>query len=55
MIRNFDLNLLKVFEAMVEHRSVHGASRALWLTLSAVCDALSRYRVCAMRSAILFL
>nr|WP_165583128.1 LysR substrate-binding domain-containing protein [Dyella soli] len=44
MTRNFDLNLLKVFEAMVEHRSVHGASRALWMTPEAVCDALTRLR-----------
>jgi DNA-binding transcriptional LysR family regulator len=43
-IRRIDLNLFRVFEAILQHRSVTGASRQLGLTPSAVSHALSRLR-----------
>lgn len=43
-IRRLDLNLLRVFEAVMQHRSVIGASRDLSVTPSAVSHALSRLR-----------
>jgi DNA-binding transcriptional LysR family regulator len=39
-----DLNLLKVFEAVLRHRRVSGASRELGVTASAVSHALGRLR-----------
>lgn len=43
-IRRLDLNLLRVFEAILHQRSVVGASRQLALTPSAVSHALARLR-----------
>ncbi|ACK51626.1 transcriptional regulator, LysR family [Methylocella silvestris BL2] len=43
-IRTIDLNLLRVFEAVMRHRSVIRASRELGVTASAVSHALSRLR-----------
>ncbi|BAI74900.1 transcriptional regulator (plasmid) [Azospirillum sp. B510] len=43
-IRRLDLNLLRVFEAVMLHRSVTGASRELRVTPSAVSHALARLR-----------
>lgn len=43
-IRKIDLNLFRVFEAVMRHRSVSGASRELGVTASAVSHALSRLR-----------
>jgi DNA-binding transcriptional LysR family regulator len=42
--RQIDLNLFRVFEAVMQHRSVNGASRELGVTPSAVSHALSRLR-----------
>ncbi|MBB3456502.1 DNA-binding transcriptional LysR family regulator [Rhizobium sp. BK313] len=42
--RNFDLNLLRVFEALMDERSVLRASQKLNLTQSAVSHALARLR-----------
>jgi DNA-binding transcriptional LysR family regulator len=39
-----DLNLFRVFDAMMKHRSVSGASRELGVTASAVSHALARLR-----------
>jgi DNA-binding transcriptional LysR family regulator len=44
MIQKIDLNLFRVFEAILRHRSVSAASRDLRLTPSAVSHALSRLR-----------
>lgn len=44
MATRLDLNLLRVFEAVMQHRSVNAASRELWLTPSAVSHALARLR-----------
>ncbi|WP_152579619.1 LysR family transcriptional regulator [Bosea sp. LC85] len=41
---NFDLNLVRIFEAMMSHRSVSGAAVALHLTQPAVSNALKRLR-----------
>lgn len=43
-LRQVDLNLFRVFEAVLKHRSITGASRDLYLTPSAVSHALSRLR-----------
>lgn len=43
-MRRLDLNLFRVFEAVMQHRSVIGASRQLGVTPSAVSHALSRLR-----------
>src|SRR3984885_2829606 len=43
-MRRIDLNLFRVFEAVLQHRSVNGASRELGVTASAVSHALSRLR-----------
>jgi DNA-binding transcriptional LysR family regulator len=43
-VRNIDLNLFRVFEAVMRHRSVSGASRQLAVTPSAVSHALARLR-----------
>ena len=43
-MRRIDLNLFRVFEAVLQHRSVSGASRELGVTPSAVSHALSRLR-----------
>jgi hypothetical protein len=43
-IRMFDLNLLRVFDAIMLYRSVRKASQALSVTPSAVSHALSRLR-----------
>ena len=43
--RKIDLNLFRVFEAVMQHRSVSGASRELGVTASAVSHALSRLRL----------
>jgi DNA-binding transcriptional LysR family regulator len=43
-LRLMDLNLFRVFDAMMLHRSVRKASRALSVTPSAVSHALSRLR-----------
>jgi DNA-binding transcriptional LysR family regulator len=43
-IRRIDLNLFRVFEAIMRHRSVSGASRELAITPSAVSHALARLR-----------
>lgn len=42
--KRIDLNLFRVFEAVMLHRSVNGASRELGVTPSAVSHALSRLR-----------
>jgi DNA-binding transcriptional LysR family regulator len=42
--RKIDLNLFRVFEAIMRHRSVAGASRELNITPSAVSHALARLR-----------
>ncbi len=42
--RKVDLNLFRVFEAIMRHRSVAGASRELNITASAVSHALARLR-----------
>lgn len=42
--RTLDLNLLRVFDAVMERRSVSGASRQLGVTASAISHALSRLR-----------
>jgi DNA-binding transcriptional LysR family regulator len=42
--QRIDLNLFRVFEAVMQHRSVNGASRELKVTPSAVSHALSRLR-----------
>lgn len=44
VMRNIDLNLFRVFEAVMQHRSVMAAGRDLRLTPSAVSHALSRLR-----------
>lgn len=44
-LRLLDLNLLRVFEAIFEHRSVVGAAKFLNVTPSAVSHALSRMRL----------
>lgn len=41
---NFDLNLVRIFEAMMSQRSVSGAAAALHLTQPAVSNALKRLR-----------
>jgi len=43
-IQRIDLNLFRVFEAIMQHRSVTAASRQLGVTPSAVSHALSRLR-----------
>jgi DNA-binding transcriptional LysR family regulator len=43
-MRRVDLNLFRVFEAVLQHRSVSGASRELGVTASAVSHALARLR-----------
>jgi DNA-binding transcriptional LysR family regulator len=43
-MRRIDLNLFRVFEAVMQHRSVRGASQELGVTASAVSHALSRLR-----------
>jgi DNA-binding transcriptional LysR family regulator len=43
-IEKLDLNLFKVFEAVLRHRGVSGAARELHVTASAVSHALSRLR-----------
>ncbi|CCE10547.1 Transcriptional regulator, LysR family [Bradyrhizobium sp. STM 3843] len=43
-IRRVDLNLFRVFEAIMRHRSVAGAARELNITPSAVSHALARLR-----------
>lgn len=43
-IRRVDLNLFRVFEAIMRHRSVSGAARELAITPSAVSHALGRLR-----------
>ena len=43
-IRRVDLNLFRVFEAVMRHRSVAGAGRELNITPSAVSHALARLR-----------
>ena len=43
-LRPIDLNLFRVFEAVMQHRSVSGAARELGVTASAVSHALSRLR-----------
>jgi len=43
-LRQVDLNLFRVFEAVLQHRSIIGASRELHLTPSAVSHALGRLR-----------
>ena len=44
-MRRIDLNLFRVFEAVLQHRSVSAASRELGVTASAVSHALSRLRM----------
>ena len=44
MMRRIDLNLFRVFEAVMRHRGVAPASRELGVTASAVSHALSRLR-----------
>lgn len=44
-LRLLDLNLLRVFEAVFEHRSVVGAAKFLNVTPSAISHALSRMRL----------
>ncbi|HEY9100640.1 LysR family transcriptional regulator [Chitinimonas sp.] len=44
-LRRVDLNLFRVFEAVMRHRSIRAASRELHITPSAVSHALSRLRV----------
>ncbi|HVJ55364.1 MAG TPA: LysR family transcriptional regulator [Aliidongia sp.] len=43
-MRRIDLNLFRVFEAVMRHRSVSGAGRELGVTASAVSHALARLR-----------
>ncbi len=43
-IRRVDLNLFRVFEAVLKHRSIVGASRELSITPSAVSHAIARLR-----------
>lgn len=43
-VRRVDLNLLRVFDAVLRHRSIVGASRELSITPSAVSHALARLR-----------
>jgi len=43
-LRRLDLNLLRVFEAVLRHRSIVGASQELSVTSSAVSHALTRLR-----------
>ncbi len=43
-IEKLDLNLFKVFEAVLRHRGVSGAARELHVTASAVSHALARLR-----------
>ena len=43
-LRRIDLNLFRVFEAVMEHRTIAGAGRELNVTASAVSHALSRLR-----------
>jgi DNA-binding transcriptional LysR family regulator len=43
-LHQVDLNLFRVFEAVMKHRSITCASRDLYLTPSAVSHALSRLR-----------
>jgi DNA-binding transcriptional LysR family regulator len=43
-IKQIDLNLFRIFEAIMRHRSVAGASRELTITPSAVSHALARLR-----------
>src|SRR5882724_761540 len=43
-IQRIDLNLFRVFEAIMQHRSITGASRQLGVTPSAVSHALARLR-----------
>ncbi|GAB3256744.1 LysR family transcriptional regulator [Chitinimonas naiadis] len=42
--RRIDLNLFRVFEAVMRHRSIRGASQELCITPSAVSHALTRLR-----------
>ncbi len=44
-LRNFDLNLLVIFSAIMKRRSITGASEEVGLSPSAVSHALSRLRV----------
>jgi DNA-binding transcriptional LysR family regulator len=44
-MRRIDLNLFRVFEAVLQHRSVSGAGRDLGVTASAVSHALARLRM----------
>ena len=43
-MRDFDLNLLRVFDCVMHHRSVSAAGRRLGITASAVSHALARLR-----------
>jgi DNA-binding transcriptional LysR family regulator len=43
-VQRIDLNLFRVFEAILQHRSITGASRQLGVTPSAVSHALARLR-----------
>ena len=43
-LQRIDLNLFRVFEAILQHRSVTGAAKMLGVTPSAVSHALSRLR-----------
>jgi DNA-binding transcriptional LysR family regulator len=43
-IEKLDLNLFKVFQAVLRHRSTTGAARELCVTASAISHALSRLR-----------
>ncbi|PZP59176.1 LysR family transcriptional regulator [Pseudoxanthomonas winnipegensis] len=43
-LRRIDLNLFRVFEAVLKHRSIVGASRELSITPSAVSHAIARLR-----------
>ncbi len=44
ILRRVDLNLFRVFEAVMHHRSVNGAAKELNLTSSAISHALARLR-----------
>ena len=43
-LRRLDLNLLRVFEAVMRHRSIAGASRELFLTPSGISHSMARLR-----------
>lgn len=43
-LRTFDLNLLRVFDALMRHRSVSAAAKELGVTSSAISHALARLR-----------